>query len=115
MLMVDKQTLLQALNEQRLRFSHSKVAKDFSRWNKTMQYHFTDSGEYYLIRFVEGQPQPPAQEQVSKPDIQYEMDSDTFLAINRKEITGLKAYQQKRIKLKASMPDMMKLQKIDKL
>ena len=113
--MVDKQALLQALNEQRLRFSDPKVAKDFLRWNKTMQYYFTDRDEYYLIRFVEGQPQPPSQEQISAPDIHYEMDSDTFLAIHRKEITGLKAYQQKRVKLKASMPDMMKLQKIDKI
>ena len=113
--MVDKEILLKALDEQRWKFTDPKVAKDFSRWNKTMQYHFTDTGEYYLIRFVDGQPQPPVPEQVPKPDIQYQMDSDTFLAITRKEITGLKAYQQKRVKLKASMPDILKLQKIDKL
>jgi len=43
------------------------------------------------------------------------MDSDTFLAINRKEITGMKAYQQKKVKVKAKMPILMKLQKLDKL
>jgi putative sterol carrier protein len=113
--MVEKQTLLQALDDERRKFTDPKVAKDFSRWNKTMQYHFTDRGEYYLVRFVEGQPQPPAQEQHPKPDIQYEMDSSTFLAIIRKELTGLKAYQQKRVRLKASVPDILKLRKIDKL
>lgn len=113
--MVEKQMLLQVLEEQSLRFADPRVSKEFSRWNKTMQYHFTDRDEYYVIRFVEGRVQQPLREQVPKPDIQYEMDSDTFLAITRKEITGLKAYQQKRVKLKASMPDMLKLQKIDKL
>ena len=113
--MVEKETLLKVLEEQRQKFNHPKVAKDFSRWNKTMQYHFTDRGEYYLIRFVEGQPLPPAEEQHPKPDIQYEMDSATFFAIAQKEISGFKAYQQKRIRLKAAMPDMLKLQKIDKL
>ena len=113
--MVEKEKLLQALDEQRQRFADPRLAGDFSRWNKTMQYHFTDRNEHYLIRFVEGQAQPPTQEQLPKPDIRYEMDSDTFLAITNKEITGLKAYQQKRVKLKASMPDMLKLQKIDKL
>jgi hypothetical protein len=113
--MIDTMTLLEVLEEQRLRFTDPRVAKEFSRWNKTMQYHFTDTGEYYLIRFVDGEPQPPTREQVEKPDIQYTMDSTTFFAIVRKEITGLRAYQQKRVKLKASIPDMMKLQKIDKL
>jgi putative sterol carrier protein len=112
---MDRETLLKLLDEQRLRFADPKVVKEFSRWNKTMQYHFPDRGEYYLVRFIDGEAQPPVQEQVPKPDIQYEMDSDTFLAIIRKEITGMRAYQQKRVKLKASMPDLLKLQKIDKL
>jgi putative sterol carrier protein len=113
--MVDKDTLLQAIDEQRSRFADPRVAKEFSKWDKTMQYHFTDTGQYYLIRFVDGRPEPPVEEHVDKPDIQYEMDSHTFLAINRKEISGFKAYQQKKVKLKASMPDILKLQKIDKL
>ena len=113
--MADEQALLKALDEQRLRFTDSKIAKEFSSWNKTMQYHFTDGDEYYLIRFIEGQPQPPAREQVSNPDIQYEMDSATFFAITRGEISGLKAYLQKQVKLKASMPDILKLQKLDRL
>ena len=113
--MVDAGVLLQTIEQQRLKFCDPRVAKDFSRWNKTMQYHFTDSDDYYLIRFVDGQPQSPVREQVAQPDIQYKMDTDTFIAISRKEISGLKAYQQKKVKLKASMPDMIKLQKIDKL
>jgi putative sterol carrier protein len=113
--MIDRETLLQILEEQRAKFTDPKVAGSFSKWNKSMQYHFTDLDEYYVIRFMDGQPQPPAKDRVEKPDIQYEMDTETFLAITRKEITGLKAYQQKKVRLKASMPDMMKLQKIDKL
>jgi hypothetical protein len=43
------------------------------------------------------------------------MSSDTFLAITRKEITGMKAFTQKLVKVKASMPDLLKLQKLDSL
>jgi putative sterol carrier protein len=45
------------------------------------------------------------------PAVYYEMNSDTFAAIARKEITGMKAYMQG--KVKASMGDLMKLQKLD--
>ena len=113
--MENRETLLQAIREQLRRFSDPRVARDFSRWNKTMQYHFTDTGDRYLVRFVDGQAHSPVPGEDPKPDIQYELASDTFMAIHRRELSGLKAYQQKKVKLKASMPDIMKLQKIDRL
>jgi putative sterol carrier protein len=50
---------------------------------------------------------------VEKPEVLYEMSSDTFAAIARRETTGMKAYMQGKIKVKASMTDLMKLQKLD--
>ena len=46
-------------------------------------------------------------------EIVYELDTTTFLAITRRELSGMKAYQQKKARLKASLPDMLKVQKID--
>jgi len=113
--MVDTEKLTETLESQRLKFAHEKVAKSFSSWNKIMQYHFTDTDEYYYIRFTDGTAEPVVKGKHEKPDIQYEMSTETFFAIAGKEITGMKAYQQKKVKLKASMPDMMKLQKVDKV
>jgi hypothetical protein len=35
--------------------------------------------------------------------------------MSRKEISGLKAYAQGKVKVRASMPDLLKLQKLDSL
>ena len=45
----------------------------------------------------------------------YSMSTETFLSLNRGEITGFKAYQQKKLKIKATMAETLKLQKLDKL
>ena len=115
--MMEREQLLELLEEQRMKFADERVARNFKGWNKSMQYHFTDRDEYYLLKMVDGQPQPPEQvaEPLEKPDIQYEMDTETLRAMTRKEISGLQAYQQKRIKLKCSMSDMMKLQSLNRI
>jgi hypothetical protein len=114
---VERHELEQLLEEQRLKYTDERVAKNFKGWNKTMQYHFTDNDEYYLLRMEDGAPQPVErlEQPLEKPDIQYEMDAETLRAMTRKELSGLQAYQQKRIKLKASMSDMMKLQSLNKI
>jgi putative sterol carrier protein len=113
--MVEKEKVIETIEIQRKKFTHEKIANSFAKWNKVMQYHFTDTDEFYFVRFVDGITEPVQEGRQDNPDIQYEMSTDTFLAIANKEIPGLKAYQQKLVKLKASMPDMMKLQKVDKL
>jgi hypothetical protein len=100
----------------RLKFTDARVARDFKGWSaKTMQYLFTDSGEYYHIAFQDGVPAPAVRGKPGKADIQYELTTETFLAMARKEITGMKAYTQGKVKLRASVPDMLKLQKIDSI
>ena len=100
----------------RLKFTDARVARDFTSWNgKTMQYLFTDSGDYYHIIFHDGVPAPAQRGKPEKAEIQYELSTETFLAMARKETTGLKAYAQGKVKLRASVPDMLKLQKIDSI
>ena len=116
--MTDLQTaeLEQTLEMFRLKFTDERVARDFKGWiGKTMQYLFTDTGEYYHITFQEGVPAPAARGKPAKADIQYELSTETFLAMARREITGMKAYTQGKVKLRASVPDMLKLQKIDSI
>ncbi|MFX0005612.1 MAG: SCP2 sterol-binding domain-containing protein [Promethearchaeota archaeon] len=113
--MVDKEELLKYLDEQSKKYTHEKVVKSFKNWNKILQYHFTDIDEYYNLKLVNGQPGPVVEGKIENPDIEYIMSTETFIALAKKEISGFKAYQQKKIKLKATMPEMLKLQKLDKL
>jgi putative sterol carrier protein len=115
--MVSAEELAGILEEQRRKYMDPRVAGQFKGWNKTMQYHFTDTGEYWIIRLVDGAPQPAekAAGPAAKPEIQYEMDTETLRAMNRGEISGMEAFQRKRLRLKASVPDMMKLQSLNRI
>ena len=113
--MVNMEEVLETLKAQKDKYTHETVAKHFKTWNKKLQYHFTDIDEFYVIELINGKPKPVIKEKLDDPDIMYSMSTDTFLKLNRGEISGLKAYQKKLLKIKATMPEIMKLQKLDKL
>jgi putative sterol carrier protein len=109
-------TVEQCLETFRQKIHDPRVVKDYKSWSgKVMQYHFTDTDEYYHIRFQDGLPLAAVKGKPEKADVSYEMSSEIFKAMSRKEITGLKAYAQGKVKVKASMPDLLKLQKLDSL
>ena len=113
--MTDKSEFLQILEKQADKYSDPRVARHFKGWNKTLQYHFTDIDEYYVIELVDGVPQPLEKKKLDNPTIKYTMSVETFLALNKGEVSGFKLYQQKKLKINATMPEMMKLQKLDKI
>ena len=113
--MADISEVMKVLAEQKEKYTNAKVAKHFKGWNKTLQYYFTDINEYFVIELIDGEPQPVKKMKLENPDIMYTMDTDTFLKLNRGEISGFKAYQQKKLKIKATMAEIMKLQKLDRL
>jgi hypothetical protein len=100
------------LEAERLRFTEEGNARHFSGWNKTMQYAFTDSGEHFHFAFADGKPGPLVRGKAEKPEIEYRMDTDTFAAITSKNLDSMKAFQRGLVKIKASVPDMLKLQKL---
>jgi len=109
--------LEELMEEQRVKFGDAKVAHHFRGWNKAMQYHFTDIDAYYVIRMVNGEAQRSErlEKPLDRPDIAYEMDTETLRAMTRGEISGMQAYQQRRLRLKASFVDMMKLQTLNRV
>ncbi|HEB29496.1 hypothetical protein LCGC14_2848400 [marine sediment metagenome] len=68
-----------------------------------------------IIVLVNGEPQEVSTGKSENLDMQYEMTTETFLAIVSKELPGMKAYNQKKVKAKGSMPDLMELQKLEKV
>ena len=51
----------------------------------------------------------------ARPEISYEMDTETLRALSAGEISGERAYLTRRLRLKASFSDMLKLQSLNKL
>jgi hypothetical protein len=113
--MAGRELVMETLKGQNARFAHPKVASSFKGWNRTIQYVFPDIGLAVTIPVRDGVPADPVEGKAEAPEVVYEMSSDTFLAITRREITGMKAFTQKLVKVKASMPDLLKLQKLDSL
>jgi hypothetical protein len=106
---------METLLAQNSRFTHPKVASSFKGWNRTMQYVFADIDLAVTIPVRDGVPGQPVEGSAVGAEVIYEMSSETFLAISRKEISGMKAFTQKLVKVKASMPDLLKLQKLDSI
>jgi putative sterol carrier protein len=109
-------TLEQCLESFRQKILDPRVVKDYRGWSgKVMQYHFPDSGRWFHIRFQDGLPLPAVEGKPEKAEVSYEMTSAVFAALTRKEISGLKAFAQGKVKVRAAMPDLLKLQKLDSL
>lgn len=110
----DMHAILQA---EGAKYNDPLISDNFAGWNKTMQYVFTDTGEYFVVQFSHGSVTEIRQldAPVPDPEIRYEMDSRTMQAMNRGSINGLEAYQRRLLRLKASFTDMMKLQSLNNL
>lgn len=111
--MASRDEVFATLSAQRERFSHQKIVSSFKGWNRVMQYRFPDLELFLALPVTDGVPGEIVEGKVEGAQVTYEMSSDTFLAIHRKELSGMKAYAQKLVKVKASMPDLLKLQKLD--
>jgi putative sterol carrier protein len=111
--MTTKEEIVNTLKGWVQKISDEKYAWLLSGWNKLMQDHFTDTDEFYYIKFTDGKPEGPIEGAVDYPEIPYKISGDTFLAISRKEISGVKAFMTGKVKVKASMQDKLKLQKLD--
>jgi alkyl sulfatase BDS1-like metallo-beta-lactamase superfamily hydrolase len=94
------------------KITSEKLARHFKGWNKTMQYYFTDTDEKYYIKLVNGIPEQPVKGEDPDAKIKYYMATEDYLAMQRGEVSPMKLYNQKKVKVKASMPDLLKLQKL---
>lgn len=111
--MASRDQVIETLKAQRRRFTHEKVAPTLKGWTRVMQYTFPDLELHLTLPVTDGVPGEIVVGKVEGAQVFYEMSSDVFLAIDRKELSGMKAFTQKLVKVKASMPDLMKLQKLD--
>lgn len=111
--MTIREEILAEMEKFRTKLQDENYAKHVKGWNKTMQYHFNDINQHFYIKLVNGIPEQVVEGQIEKPEISYQMTADDYLALMRGEIKGLKLYNSGRLKIKASMPDILKLQKLE--
>ncbi|MHA1244478.1 MAG: SCP2 sterol-binding domain-containing protein [Candidatus Heimdallarchaeota archaeon] len=111
--MVTDEEIIKEINVIKAKITDPKLARHFKTWNKTMLYYFPDVDKYFHIKLVNGQPGDVIKGKAEKPEISYEMSTADFFALNHGEISGLKLFNQKRLKIKAAMPDILKLQKLN--
>lgn len=111
------EALRAVLEVERAKFGHEAVRRNFEGWNKVMQYRFTDTGECWVLRFVDGRVEPPerAEPCVPRPDIEYEMDTATLQAMSERRLSGEAAYLTRRLRIRASFGDLLRLQSLNRL
>ena len=108
--MVTQDVLLEALEKARTRMVDADGAPVLPGWDRTIQYYFPDMDEYWAMVVEDGRPLPITREELDGPDIRLTMSAETFVGLMDKTINGLVAMTTGKVKVKASMADMRKMQ-----
>ena len=82
----------------------------FQGFNKRMQFVFPDIHFTSSLRIADGTVSEVKNSVFSKPDLVISMASDTFLALQRKRLTGRTALAQGKIRLTGKVSDLLLLE-----
>ena len=105
---------VEAVKKLRENFFTEKSKKAFRKWNKTMAFEFTDLEKTVYFNIEAGVPGEIIEGEPEKSNVKITTDSDTWVKVMTGELGGMKAYTAKKLKVKGSMPDLLKLQKLMK-
>ena len=107
--MADVQPYLQRIIE---KFANPGVQTSLKGFTRAILFKFTDTGEDWLVRAVDGKEATFSKETIEKPDITITTTSDILAGVMDKKINGMTAYMQRKIQTKGPMEDLMKMQKL---
>ncbi len=107
--MADIQPYLKQIIE---RFANPGVQISLKGFTRTILFKFTNTGEDWLIRAVDGKEAALARETLANPDITIILATDILAGVMDKKINGMTAYMQRKIQTKGAMEDLMKMQKL---
>ena len=105
---------IECVNRLRENFLTEKSKKVFRKWNKTMAFEFTDLDKTHYFNIEAGVPGEIIEGKPEKANVTITTDSETWVKVMTGELGGMKAYTAKKLKVKGSMPDLLKLQKLMK-
>ena len=110
--MAQKEEVVVALNGVKSKLESPALQPSFVDFTKTMQFNFPDLNTSFLFRIENGVLQEFSESKVEKPDILVTSSSDTLLAIMNKKMGAMSAYTTGKLKVRGSMKDLLKLQKL---
>ena len=101
-----------ALEKVVARFSEPEVQKSLKGFSRTMMIILTDVKEEYFITIKNGKEAYLERGNIPTPDILIKTNSNTLAKLVSKSINPAAAYFARKITIKASMDDMLKLRKV---
>lgn len=104
---MDRDEVVRILRANVERFKDDKIRSSFAEWEKTVQYVIQDLGECWTIRITRGEAEL-VEGRVDTPDLEYQLDSDTFIRLNTGKLSGMVAYASGAVKVKGAVRDMLK-------
>jgi putative sterol carrier protein len=110
--MAQKEEVLVALNGVKGKLESPALQPSFQDFTKTMQFNFPDLNTSFLFRIENGALKELSESSVEKPDISVTSSSDTLLAIMNRKMGAMSAYTTGKLKVRGSMKDLLKLQKL---
>jgi len=100
------------LEQIRAKFDDPTMQEKMKGFTKTLQFNFSDTGKTFVMTITDGKSATLKEEKLEKPDIQVTWSSDTFVGIQEKKVNATTAFMSGKLKVKGSMDDLMKLQKV---
>jgi putative sterol carrier protein len=106
--MANVESILESI---RNKFSNPDVQEKFKDVVKQVQFEFTDVKEQYFISIDRGSA-GIVKGSTDKPDVLVSTTSDILEGIMNRKINPVVAYSTRKIKVKGSMEDLLRLQKL---
>ena len=104
--------LVEGIKKILAKLNDEKNQRKFRKWDKKISFHFTDINKTWYTHVAHGKASPPIEGEPENAEIKIITDSDTWLKIIAKEQKVMNAYSSGKLKVKASMRDLLKLQRV---
>lgn len=91
--------------------SDEKLKKAVAGLKRTVQVSI-DGGETYNFTLDNGKITPLAKGAIENPNVLINSDADTLSKVLKKEMSAMKAYATKKIKIKAALADLLALRSL---
>ncbi len=109
--MVDEE-LIEGIKKMVSKLDDPAYQERFADFNKTLQFNFTDTNNYYLV-FKDAKCEIKEGE-IEEPDITITTQSEVIIDIMDGELSPTKAFMGGKLKAKGPMSDMLKMQMLMK-
>lgn len=109
---MSKEAAIEVLKTNVSRFEGEELKTAFKKWEKVVQYSFTDIDEIWCIEVNKGDARLAEGPVRENPELEYFMTTDTIVKLSSGELNGMQAYKQGLVKTKGAIRDMLKWKKV---